>query len=184
MRIPLRIWFDEWTKEYGSSTYSLRDGASAQVMLVRDQLAPLVWADVPYEDRDREGEPRGDCAITVHVVGEHHSKSVRLPVYSFERPDLGIQMVLRGNFYDWKLSVVSEQPIESDLFRYLFRTTPPATGHDDDLSPSCFEGFPRDRIFGHHCEDPRRWSACLSERALWTTVLLCMRCVGAISPIP
>jgi hypothetical protein len=185
MKQPIQAWFDKWLAEHEGSDLYYKDAASAQVQLVRDTLAALVWADVPYWKRANEGEPRTDCKVTGYVISEHRSKSVRLPVYLFERADLGIRFVLRNNFYDWKLSVMSENPIQSDLFPYLFHTTPPIereyTG--DELAHVYFEGFPKDLIFGYHGADPRRWSASLGDRALWTTILLCMRSVGGVKPM-
>jgi hypothetical protein len=185
VREPLQIWFDNWRAEYDSSTLYFKNAASEQIMFVRDVLAPLFWAGVPYSELASEGEPRGDCKITGFVIGEHRSKSVRLPVYLLERTDLGLQFVMRGNFHDWKLSVTSERPIESDLFPYLFHTTPPIdpeyTGNE--LASVYFEGFPEDRIFGYHYDNHRRWSACLNQRNLWTVIFLCMHSAGAIRPL-
>lgn len=184
VREPLQIWFDKWTAEYANSLAYFRDRASEQIMFVRNEIAALVWTGVPY--RESEGASQGQsCKVSAYVIGEHRSKSVRLPIYLFERTDLGLQLVMRGNGRDWRLSVASEQPIESDLFPCLFFTTPPPepeyTG--DELAECYFDGFPPDRIFGYHSENSRRWSACLlSQQALWTVIFLCMRSVGAIQP--
>jgi len=185
VREPLQIWFDKWTDEYANSLAYFRDKANEQIMFVRNELAALVWAGVPYSKLESEGDPRSDCKVSAYVIGEHRSKSVRLPIYLFERTDLGLQFVMRGNGRDWRLSVTSERTIESDLFPCLFFTTPPIepeyTGNE--LAECYFDGFPPDRIFGYHSENPRQWSACiLNQQALWTVVFLCMRSVGAIQP--
>lgn len=45
------------------------------------------------------------------VINFHHSKSCKLPVYYIELRN-GIKLILRGNFYDWKVSVeLPETPI-------------------------------------------------------------------------
>jgi hypothetical protein len=185
MKEFLQSWFDKWLLD-SDSKLLWKERALAQILFVRDEISALIWAGVPYEKLANEGAPRNNVKITGYVIGEHRSKSVRLPVYLLERPDLGIRIVLRGNFSDWKLSVVSERPIRSDLFPYLFHTMPPVgrgyTGNE--LSPVFFEGFPADLIFGYQEVDPRRWSASLGSREqLWTTILLCMRSVGAIQPL-
>jgi hypothetical protein len=190
MRIALQAWYDAWLEEHRSTDLiyvarnARREVSLPQVHFVRDTLASLVWAGVRYCDHPREPAPRGDCRETAWVIGEHRSKSVRLPVYSLERPDLGIRLVLRNNYFDWKLTVISEVPIQSDLFPYLFKTMPPVepeyTG--DELAACYFEGFPKDLVFGYQATDPRRWSASLDDHALWTSVMICMRVVGAIKP--
>lgn len=191
MRIPLQAWYDEWLKEHQGTDllYVKRDAQQRvslpQVHFVRDALGELLWADTLYDDLPREPPPRADCRLTAWVIGEHHSKSVRLPVYSLERPDKGVRLVLRDNHYDWKLSVASEVPIDHELFAYLFHTTPPIepdyTGNE--LASCYFEGFPKDLIFGYHANDSRRWSASIGgDRALWTTILLCMMRLGVVRP--
>lgn len=179
MKIPLQDWYDAWRAVHAETTliYVSKDSHGPylpQVHFVRDELANLVWAGAPRRDRS--------C---VNVIGEHTSKSVRLPVYSLERSDLGLRIVLRYNYYDWKLSVISnDRPIKSDLFPFLFHTTPPIapdyTGNE--LAPCYFEGLPKELVFGYHADNAGCWSASLEERALWTTVFECMRSLGALTP--
>jgi len=186
MREPLQIWFDKWRAEHADFPAYLR--VSEQIKFIRDELSALVWAGVPFTGDPWCALDLCDRGITPHVIGEipkSSSLSVRLPICLFERADLGIQLVMRWYGGGWLLSVMSEHPVESDLLPCLFHTTPPIepeyTGNE--LAPVCFEGFPRDRIFGYHCENPRRWSACLpSQQVLWTVIFLCMRSVGAILP--
>lgn len=190
MRVPLQAWYDAWLEDHRKTEliYVNRNARGepylAQLHFVRDALAPMVWSDILYDDRPCEPDPRADCHETAWIIGEHRSKSVRLPVYSIERPDRGLRFVLRDNYYDWKLSVLSETPIDDPLFPYLFHTTPPIepgyTG--DPLRSVYFEGFPQDLVLGYQSENPRWWSAELDDRALWTTILLCMKAVGAVEP--
>jgi hypothetical protein len=150
-----------------------KGGWGRQIMFVRDDLCGLVsWG--------RRG-PR----IRAHVISTHTSKSIALPVYRLARPDLGLELYLRDNFYNWKLSVVSTQPIVAD-FSGLFHTTPPIdpkyTG--DPLHSVYFEGFPKELVFGYYePSDKRRWSAEIhGDQALWATLFLLMRSVGAVQP--
>lgn len=118
----------------------------------------------------------------LYIISTHLSKSVQLPVVSLELEDVGLQFVMRGNFYNWKLSVLSEKPITDPNFEALFHTTPPVdksyTG--DPLASVYFEGFPSEYIFGYQSLDARRWSAELgSEYDLYTTIFLCLRAAGA-----
>jgi hypothetical protein len=190
MRVALQAWYDDWRAAHQETNLihvnktDSGEPSLSQVHFVRDTIATLVWSGVLYDNRPSEPPPRSDCRETAWVIGEHRSKSVRLPVYSLERPDLGIRFVLRDNFHDWKLSVASELPIESDLFPYLFHASPPIepeyTGNE--FSSVYFEGFPEELVFGYHATDQRRWSASLGAQALWTVVLICMRTVGAVKP--
>ena len=139
MREPLQIWFDRWTDEYANSSAYFRDKASEQIMFVRDELATLVWTGVPYLKRENEGGSRNSCKITSYVIGEHQSKSVRLPIYLFERTDLGIQLLRRvspGSHLRLSLreppSVVglpqSAGPVDRNLPLHAQRRCDPAPG--------------------------------------------------------
>lgn len=153
----------EWSTECGCFI--------EQVSFVRDDLASLVGTGLPWESvRDM---PR--------VVGEHRSKSTSLPVYSLTRGDL--RFVLRDNFHDWKLSVISSRPVISDALPYLFEADAPRdpdyTGND--LHPLYFEGFPGDLIFGRYAANKYKFSACIGGRyAVWATVFEVMRALGLI----
>ena len=84
------------------------------------------------------------------VISTHCSKSINLPVVEITRADLGIRFIMRNNFYDWKLTVISENPIEGD-FAGIFMTEPPPepeyTGNG--LSPVYFQGFPESLVRGY-----------------------------------
>jgi len=170
--IPLQEWLDAHQPD---DNLIYKKGFWNQAVFVRDELTHLVASGLSYPQRQKMG--------VCWAISSHVSKSVTLPVYLLYRPDLDLRLVMRGNFYNWKLSVASEKPIEAD-FTGLFYTTPPVepeyTG--DELHPVYFEGFPPDLIFGYYeNSDRRRWSAQLgSDRELWTTVYLIMRALGAI----
>jgi hypothetical protein len=169
--VDLQGWF-EIQRGATPDEMFYKDASGSQIMFVRDQVAALVFAGLPYDEKQH-----------VDVVGEHRSKSVALPVYRLVREDLGLRIYLRDNFYDWKLSIDSAHPINCD-FAGLFKTGP---AHDEQYSgrelASCyFEGFPEHLIFGHYgASDGRRWSASIGSRfALWTSLYLMMRSLGVI----
>jgi|SRR5579885_1947175 len=163
---------DWWRQNTIDDDLLWKNSASEQMIFVRDYLRNLVATGIV----DRETR----LGIT-QVIGTHVSKSITLPVYSLERPDLGIRFVLRDNFYNWKLSVISEKPVEAD-FTGLF-----VTSKEKDtcnyLASCYFEGFPSDLIFGHYDEsDKRKWSAEVTTNyQVYTTVFLCMQAIGAYS---
>jgi hypothetical protein len=165
-----------WVSKHVVANEMLWKGAwGAQIQFVRDQLLYLVAVGLHYED----------IAAISDVISTHSSKSIQLPVYELRRDDIGLRFILRGNFHDWKLSVISERPIVAD-FSGLFYTTPPVapdyTGNE--LADCYFEGFPKDLIFGYYePSNKKRWSACIGdEYGVYTTIFLIMRSLGVIGP--
>lgn len=167
----------EWMNEQMVGDEMFWKGAwGHQLKFLRDTFVMgLCAAGIEYY-RDREEIGR--------VISTHRSKSISLPVVEVSRPDLGLRMIVRNNFYNWKLSVISEKPIEVD-FSGLFYTTPPLdpayTGNH--LADCYFEGFPKDRIFGYYSKNNRKFSAEIgNDEELCTTVFLIMRYLGAVKP--
>ena len=85
----LMQWYMPWLSEFDDSTYRYKDAAKAQIHFVRDTISGLVLPkSIPYCDRPDvdvvlpDGRPH-IVKETALVVGEHTSKSVRLPVYAF-----------------------------------------------------------------------------------------------------
>lgn len=188
MHEHLQMWYDRWLNEHKNTNLIYAKGSDGprlvQVHFIRDDIARLFLAGISYYDIPRCPPPRDDCRETAIVISEHTSKSVRLPVYSFERKDIGLRLTLRYNYYNWKLSVESQLPINAD-FSGLFFTNPPVepeyTGNQ--LSPVYFEGFPQDRIFGYYENDHCKFSAeIISNEQLWTVIFLIMRDLGQIKP--
>lgn len=176
MDISLREWVADSYAKVGDEML-WKNSAGRQVMFVRDVLAWRVAQAVYEEDQDE----------AIRVISTHRSKSIDLPVYKLSNKKLGITFIMRNNFYDWKLSVISERPIIAD-FGDLFYTTPPIepkyTG--DHLAPVYFEGFPEEFIFGYYQSDNkrRRWSAEVgTDYELWTVIYLCLKSLGAIKPL-
>lgn len=146
-----------------------------QMSFIRDRLVPLMGEGLIWQEQE----------AIVDVISTHRSKSIILPVVEVTRQDLGLRFTMRDNFHNWKLSVRSEKPIEAD-FAGLFHTTPPLdkkyTG--DALASVYFEGFPEDRIYRYYEENKREFSAEIDgDNALWTTVYLIMRAIGAVQPL-
>jgi hypothetical protein len=190
MREHLQPWYDKWLEEHKDTTLiyvqrSPQEGPSlAQVHFVRDTLASLVWADVPYDNR-KPATPRDALRETAWVIGEHTSKSVRLPVYSLERPDLGLQIVLRDNYHDWNVSVISETPIVASLlqgFKLDYSSDKERARFPNGYEPGrswgyCFfQGFPEEVQFGPYSENPRRFSLSIQNaHKVYTFIWLLMR---------
>lgn len=176
----MNIKLQDWIREQTVGDEMLWKGVFGdQVGFVRDTLAPIVSIGL-----DREYDEH--CYDIVSVISTHRSKSINLPVYEMARNDLGLKIILRGNFYNWKLSVISDRPIEAD-FTGLFITSPPSepeyTG--DHLHPVYFEGFPSELIFGYYdIGDRKKWSAEICDKySLSTVIFLIMRSLGAVKQL-
>lgn len=74
------------------------------------------------------------------VISTHYSKSICLPVYKIFVPKYNITFILRDNFYDWKVSVESETPLDIN-FMDLFKK-------DEIINPCYCEGFPSGTVYG------------------------------------
>ena len=140
------------TLQSWTALMAYNDAGQARFLL-RD-IEPLVFATYGY--------PLADSAQQLSmVISSHTSKSVELPVVQMRRPDLGLVLTMRNNFYDWKLSVSTLKPFRAD-FTGLFFEYPPRdpswTG--DCLSSVYFEGFPEDLVYGYRGNGlTAKWSA-------------------------
>lgn len=133
---PLQAWFSDWLTAT-SDDLIYKKAASSQIMFVRDGLGRAL-AD-SYE--------QWQGALT--VLSEHRSKSVRLPVYLITLP--GLEMVIRDNFYNWKVSVRSDKPLDDLAGWGLFR--------EDERHSACYcEGFPEEWVHGPYVKDRRRFT--------------------------
>jgi len=73
------------------------------------------------------------------VISEHTSKSIKLPVVKIQTIDFNI--IIRANFYDWKISIESKEPINIDFKKYkLFDTS-------EKINPAYCEGFKDEWVY-------------------------------------
>lgn len=110
------------------------EGLGEQVCFVRDKLCRLLYST--YEEMEKN---------LPMVISTHYSKSVKLPVYQLNLKKYGIEMVLRHNFYDWKVSVKSDKPLEFDSMGLLNLT--------DEIPAVYCEGFPKDKVYGSYANN-------------------------------
>jgi len=116
---------------------------SDQVCFVRDTINHLFYenSDSGYEELK---------ANPVLVINTHTSKSIKLPVYKINLKKYKLSMIIRNNFYDWKVSVVSEQEIDVD-FMELFE-------EDKTINPIYCEGFSKEQVFKSYKDDKKRFT--------------------------
>jgi hypothetical protein len=134
-----------------------------QAIFVRDDIHRLFA-------RGKDGNERYAWrkAHPVKVVSTHTSKSVELPVYEInpsEDDENDLIVIIRDNFFDWKVSVSSRQPVE-DNFYGLFDS-------EESLYGVYCEGFKEEWVFGSYAESHHDFTIELySGHALWTFIYL------------
>lgn len=197
MKVHLQGWYDKWLKdpEMANRRYvpvnNRGEPSLHQLHFVRDFLCGMLWADIPYDKREKEAI-RDTCNVTAFVIGEHSSKSVNLPVYSLERPDLGLQIVLRDNYHDTNISVISERPIDANTIRGFeldYSREEDRKRFPNGYTPGSswgycyFQGFPEEVQFGPYSENNKKFSLCIgSEYSVYTFIWLILRDIRGVGP--
>ena len=129
-------------------------GLDDQVSFVRDVLCEMLMPT--YEDFN-DNPPM--------VISTHYSKSVKLPVFQINLEKYGIELVLRYNFYNWKISVKSDKPLDFD-FMGIFDPK-------EKWSGVYCEGFPKDKIYGSYEQNHSQFTIEIETRYnLYTFVFL------------
>lgn len=131
-----------------------RKSWSNQVVFVRDSLNEVFYST--YDDFK---------ANPVMVINTHRSKSISLPVYEITLKKYGVRMILRNNFYDWKVSVISERDIDTD-FMGLFK-------QDEEIHSVYCEGFEEEQVFGSYSKNKKQFTFEISgEHKIYTFMFL------------
>ena len=135
-------------------------GLGNQVIFVRDTLCQML---MPSYDTWRNNLPM--------VISTHFSKSVKLPVYQINLEKYGMELVLRYNFYNWKLSVKSDKPLD---FNHMNLFDPTKIIPDYNC-----EGFPKDKVYGSYEQSHCRFTVEFdSQFELYTYVFLLKNYLG------
>lgn len=135
-------------------------GLEDQVCFVRDYLCPLLRST--YKEC-RDNQPQ--------VISTHYSKSVKLPVFQINLEKYGIEMVLRCNFYNWKISVKSDKPLDFD-YMGLFNPI-------EEIPYYYCEGFPRDKVYGSYEQSHSQFTIEIDSRYnLYTFIFLLRNYLG------
>ena len=118
-----------------SETMNYEKGYWSQIMLIRDSINMILndYRDVP-----------------VMVISTHTSKSIELPVYEINIKNHGIKIILRDNFHDWKLSIISEKDISID-FLNLF-------DEEEVINPIYCEGFKDNQVFSSYSKNKSQFT--------------------------
>ena len=141
-RMPLSAWIE---KHLPKPEMYWKDTATSQFKF----LAKLSTFLFPNEAK------RERCAA---VVGTHWSKSIELPVVEFQLENARI--VMRDNFYDWKVSVQIDEPIDIDVIGSSFTELFDPKGEHSE----CYcEGFSEYDVFGSFDSDRRRFTVSIGN---------------------
>lgn len=150
MKIPIQDWIDE----------NGDDAAVEQACRFRDMFAQCIATS--YEEFK-------DC---VKVVGEHTSKSIRLPVVRLQAN--GLTVVMRDNFHNVAVSVVGmKSPLRHQMQTFLKRLC--VAGYNDAVLIA--EGFPADMRLGSYRQDFRSFTV---QVARWYDAYALLSAIGAL----
>lgn len=134
-----------------------KKGCGRQVVLIRDTIYRNLFFDKEYpylNDSFNEESMKIYEDFQPLVISTHRSKSVILPVMEMKLKRVGVNLVLRDNFYNWNVSVESENDIECD-FKNIFT---------DDRYGYCYcEGFPKERIYGMYKDNHKNFTCCIGD---------------------
>jgi hypothetical protein len=120
-----------------------KQGYWDQIMFVRDTVNPLFYST--YEEwKDNP----------VKVINTHRSKSIALPVYEIYLKQHDVKMIVRYNFYDWKISVISKTEINID-FMGLFDEC-------NTINSIYCEGFKEEQVFQSFKENKKQFTVEIS----------------------
>lgn len=148
---------DWWSNNEPDENLIYKDGLREQCLFVRDTLMLNMFIDIATDYLKYNvfsDELRAIFEYFVpYVIGTHRSKSVLLPVMEMDLSKIGLKIVLRYNFYDWCISVESENEINCDFMELVTN------------EKGYFEGFPKDRIYDiYSSQNNKNFSVVLNNK--------------------
>lgn len=163
MREKINEW---WSNNEPDEKLIYRDGLAEQCLFVRDTLMKNLFIELAtdylkYNDFSDERNEIYDNFVPF-VIGSHRSKSVKLPVMEMDLSRIGLKIILRYNFYDWCISVESDDDVECDFMGLITD------------QKGYFEGFPTDRIYDNYSlQNNKNFSVVLNNKyQVYTFVFL------------
>ena len=135
-----------WMKNEPDEKLIYRDRLDDQCIFIRDRIMTGLFLDICTDfNKCKSFSRQNKIYVTFqpYIISTHYSKSVRLPVFELNLDKIGLKIILRDNFYDWCISVESENPI--DDIDWLGLVDPRKKGY--------FEGFPQERIYEPYYAD-------------------------------
>jgi len=126
-----------------------------QINFMQHEITFLMMDYNEYDKMEYLSDERYDFIHSfINVLSTHISKSIKLPVYEFKSK--GIRFIVRYNFHDWKVSIISDRDLEIEP-KGLFNPK------SSSVKPCYFEGFPKDLVFPNYNEKENKdkFSVCL-----------------------
>lgn len=165
MRVKINEW---WSNNKPDEKLIYKDGLVEQCLFVRDTLMLNLFIDIAT-DYLKYGDYSDERNEIYHnfvplVIGTHYSKSVKLPVMEMDMSKIGLNIILRYNFYDWCISVESNDEVNCDFMGLV-------TGQK-----GYFEGFPTDRIYDNYSsQNNKQFSVVLNNKYQVYTFMFLLR---------
>lgn len=132
------------------------DRLEEQICFVKDSICKLLF---PNSQDFLSNPPL--------VISTHTSNLVKLPIYQINLKKYGVEIVLRNNFYNWKVSIKSDIPLDFETMG-LF-------------DPTCYitsiycEGFPVEKVYGSYSSNNSKFTVEIaSDYKLYTFMYLLM----------
>lgn len=130
----LHTWFMENTP---GEQMIYKKLAETQIMFVRDEVPNFFTKSM---------------LKTIEVISTHTSKSIKLPVYHIVLTN-ELELILRGNFHDWKVSVSS--PFEIELPEELLTNS---TLSGEKINSCYCEGFKNEWIWDSYMKNKKEFT--------------------------
>ncbi len=131
----------EWAgKNKPADDLIYKKGYWDQIVFIRDELRYLFYTK------------KGDSEFLQNnttVVSTHMSKSVLLPVFKVVLTN-GINLIMRYNFHNWKVSIISEFDVNCD-FTKLFN-------YEDKVHGVYCEGFEDDWVYESYSQNKKNFT--------------------------
>lgn len=160
--VKLSEW---WPNNNPSEELMWRSGYEHQCHYVGRVIAYLFASDC-YSHGSRLGDIDRDAIDNASwVISTHTSKSVTLPVFKLVHPTRGLELIMRYNFFDWKVSVISDTPVQDNFFGLFDPTL--------KINAVYCEGFDQAWVFGSYTENPKQFTIELGgDHMLYTFIWL------------
>lgn len=134
---------DWWSNNEPEETLIYRHGLRDQAVFIRDKIMLNMFLGIAtdYHKYKDFSEEHSKLYESFHpsVIGTHTSKSVKLPVMEMDMSEkLGLKIIVRYNFYDWCISIESDNEVDCDFLGLI---------KPSSIRKGYFEGFPKERIY-------------------------------------
>lgn len=137
-----------------------------QIIFIRDRIPSLLARSVPNVYSNKGHKLYDEIKESLSVINTHMSKSILLPVYYTECKNTKI--ILRDNFYNWKVSVISDIPVEHNFNGLI--------DEDETINPIYCEGFPEELVFGRYKNNDGKFTVEIGDNYNLYTFLFGLKC--------